>query len=105
MRRLRHVAPLFLAAIFWMAQLQGAVHGIGHVNAPSGVSDHLSTPHSLLCGECAAFAQAGAAPIPNFATASFAPSRDEATAGDSPRAAAAPRIAAYRSRAPPASPT
>ncbi len=104
MRRLRHIAPLFLAAIFWMAQLQASVHGIGHLNAPVGVSDHATVPHSVLCGECAAFAQAGAAPILNFGTASFALSKGDGTIAESPRAAVAPPPAAYRSRAPPLSP-
>jgi hypothetical protein len=103
-RRTVQLSPLILAAIFAIAQVQGTVHGIAHLNPAAGVSDRATVPHSILCVECAAFAQAGAAPI---SAPPAVPARTLAGGVVDRRTAsfvAAGTAAAYRSRAPPPSP-
>lgn len=95
----RRAGLLALAAIFWLAQLQGVSHLVSHLSR-----DH-AAPHSLVCGDCIASADAGAGPLPELATPVLA----------APTEAAAPLLAralitertttAYRSRAPPATST
>ena len=104
MRRIRQFAPVMLLAIFWIAQVQGTVHAIGHLGIPAGVSDRATVPHSVLCFECAAVSQAGAAPLLSLPTTYFESPTDaviEIAVADVPSAAPA---AGYRSRAPPLSP-
>ena len=104
MRRLTHNLPLLLAALFWMAQLQGTWHGITHVHEAPVVVDHGVPGHVMACMECAALAQAGAAPLSAVpSVAAFVAAADlfvqpaaTASAGRSP--------SFYRSRAPPTTP-
>jgi hypothetical protein len=104
MRRIRQIAPIFLAAVFWIAQVQGTFHGIGHIAGTTGVSDHATAPHATLCGECAAFAQAGAAPILALAATVLSSPTDGVVTSASTVVVAAEPASAYRSRAPPISP-
>ncbi len=95
----RRAGLLALAAIFWLAQLQGLSHLVSHLSR-----DH-AAPHALVCGNCIASADAGAGPLPELATPALA----------APAPAVAPPLApalipertttAYRSRAPPATST
>ena len=99
-RRLLH---LLLVAIFWIAQVQGTVHAIGHLGA-AGVSDGATAPHGIICVECAALAQAGAAPVLSLpATALFVPTGGFVATSTTTVVVSAP-AAAYNSRAPPFSP-
>jgi hypothetical protein len=72
MRRTPFRAVL-LAVLLWLAQMQGMLHGIGHLGSATGLKD-LAGGHSLVCADCVGFAQAGAAllpsapvPLPTFA--------------------------------------
>jgi hypothetical protein len=104
MRRIRQLAPALLVAIFWIAQVQATVHSIGHLNQAQGVSDRATAPHSVLCIECAAFAQAGAVPVAAPPAAAIAAAADSPAASPSVTSIAAAPAAAYRSRAPPSTP-
>lgn len=95
----RRAGLLALVAVFALAQLQGISHLASHLGR-----DH-AAPHSLVCGECIASADAGAAPVPTVAgpvlalpTTSMPPVQVRAL-----RTGGLP--AAYRSRAPPATST
>lgn len=93
-----------LLAIFWVAQVQGTVHAVGHLGSPAGVSDRATVPHGVLCLECAAVSQAGAAPVLSLPTTFLASPTGgvlETTAAD---VTAADPLTAFRSRAPPLSP-
>jgi hypothetical protein len=82
-------------AIFWLAQLQGVSHLVSHLSR-----DH-AAPHALVCADCIASADAGAAPVSNVSLLAL-----EAPADSAPsfcgvyRPADRPAVA-YRSRAPP----
>ncbi len=97
--RRRNVGLLALVAIFWLAQLQGVSHLISHLSR-----EH-AAPHALVCGDCIASADAGAAPVSSVAvlvlttpTSSALPQLVQALRSD--------RLpAAYRSRAPPTTST
>ena len=104
MRQIRQYAPAFLLAIFWIAQVQGTVHAIGHLGSPAGVSDRATVPHSLICLECAAVSQAGAAPVLSLPTIFLAPSTGGVLETNAAAVIAADPLTAYRSRAPPLSP-
>ena len=105
MSRIRQFAPLLLVAIFWIAQLHGTVHGISHLGGPSGISDHFSATHSDVCFECAALAQAGAAPLPSLPVAALPLALDRSLVDSTATAVlAAPAAHDYRSRAPPRTP-
>jgi hypothetical protein len=104
MRRIRQLAPVLLAAIFWIAQVQGTVHGISHLTGSADASDHVSAPHGVLCAECAAFAQAGAAPILALPAAGPVVAADGVIEMASAVSVSAAPAHAYRSRAPPRSP-
>jgi hypothetical protein len=97
-RRRSRAAFVALAALFWLAQLQGVAHLVSHL-----ARDH-AAPHSLVCGDCIASADAGAAPLPAVVALAFAAPAD----GPPPRLVArtvpAAAATAYRSRAPPATP-
>jgi hypothetical protein len=67
MSRVRKAWFLLLLSIFWVAQVQGTVHAISHVQEQTN-KQSLSS-HSIWCVECAALAQAGAAPPPSLAVA------------------------------------
>jgi hypothetical protein len=104
MRRIRQLAPALLVAIFWIAQVQGTVHAISHLNTPVRVSNDAAFPHSLLCVECAGLAQAGAAPVLSLPATFVASATDVRFEAPTIVLAAAGPAAAYRSRAPPLSP-
>jgi hypothetical protein len=105
MRRIRKLAPALLVAIFWIAQVQGTVHGISHMGGAASVSDRSTVPHVVFCVECAAFAQAGAAPV--LTLPATPPAEHHGGVVDAPSVIAfsAAPTAAYRSRAPPLSPS
>ncbi len=104
MRRLAQLAPVLLAAIFWIAQVQGTVHGIGHLGDSAGATAQGLVSHGAVCGECAAFGQAGAAPILAQPAAAVASPLDETANTALVRVPPRPPAHAYRSRAPPNSP-
>lgn len=104
MRRIVQLAPVLLAAVFWIAQVQGTVHGIGHLDGSAGATAQGLVPDGAVCGECAAFGQAGAAPILALPPAAFASPLDETANTASVRVPPTPPAHAYRSRAPPNSP-
>lgn len=90
-----------LLAIFWIAQFHGIQHGISHLGAAPGMGDR-SAPHTLVCPDCIASAEAGAAPLladiaPRFAPRAAGPEAE-------PKLLTHGRLfaAAYRARAPPA---
>jgi hypothetical protein len=100
-RRTGRASGLALLALFWFAQLHGIQHGISHLrDSPRGGS----APHSLVCADCLASAQSGAAPLPATLVPilAVAPPSLEAL----PPVVVADRdvTTSYRSRAPPAAP-
>ena len=101
MRRIRQLIPLLLVAAFWLAQIQGTVHVVGHLANPAQASDRATLPHSVLCTECAALAQAGAAPVLSLPTVAVPTVQDAAIDVPAPASLAAAPAASYRSRAPP----
>jgi hypothetical protein len=86
---------LVVLLAFWGAQLHGFAHGVSHLGRV------VAAPHLALCGDCIAFANAGAAPTPAGTVAALAatPSPPQAVAVLTSSPAAT--TAAYRSRAPP----
>jgi len=102
--RIRQLGPILLVAVFWIAQVQGIAHAASHLGKPAGLSDRASVPHDVLCIECAAFAQAGAAPLLSQPTALAAAMAAIAVAVPLVPLIAADSLAAYHSRAPPPSP-
>ena len=101
MTPLRHTAPILLAALFWLAQLQGTWHGISHLADLTHVQKHVNQAHTASCLDCAALAQAGGAPIvATTATPLLSLTNDLSFIVI---AAAIPTLfgAAYHSRAPP----
>jgi hypothetical protein len=93
-----------LLAIFWIAQVQGTVHAASHLVSPAGVSDRATVPHGVLCLECAAVFQAGAAPVLSFPTGFLASPPGGVLETPATAVIAADPLAAYRSRAPPLPP-
>jgi hypothetical protein len=104
MRRTRQFTQALLVAMFWIAQVQGTVHAVGHLGSPAGVSDRATVPHSVLCLECAAVSQAGAAPVLSLPTTYLASPSEGAVETSAAAVIAADSLTAYRSRAPPLSP-
>jgi hypothetical protein len=99
----RKFLGILLAACVLLAQLQGFAHSVAHL----GVNHEFratSATHAQLCADCAAFAQAGAAPMASPAPASPA-TADIQQALARVDADASERTSAYRSRAPPAAST
>lgn len=99
----RKLLHLLLVAIFWIAQVQGTVHAIGHLGA-DGVSDGATAPHGVICVECAAFAQAGAAPVLSLPTTTLLVPTDGVVATPATAVVFGAPAAAYNPRAPPSSP-
>ena len=91
----RRAGLLALAAIFWLAQLQGVAHLVSHL-----ARDH-AAPHSLVCGDCIASADAGAAPAPAITVPALAAPGEAALPWPAPTPLAGRLTTAYRSRAPP----
>ncbi len=82
-------------AIFWLAQLQGVSHLVSHLSR-----DH-AAPHALVCSDCIASADAGAAPVSTVSLPALEAPADSAPAfAGVDRPADRPAVA-YRSRAPP----
>lgn len=104
MRRNRQLVPALLVAVFWLAQVQGTVHAIGHLTAAQSLSQRATVPHGVFCVECAAFAQAGAAPVAAPLAPLLAAPTEVAHVTPVLAAIAAEPAASYRSRAPPTSP-
>ena len=100
----RKYVHALLLAIFWIAQVQGTVHAVGHLGSPAGVSDRATVPHSFICLECAAVSQAGAAPVLSLPTAFLALQTGGVVEATAAAVIAAGPLTAYRSRAPPPSP-
>jgi len=100
MRRSVSLSAVALAALLWLVQVQGMLHGLTHLNAPGGSIDH-AAPQTALCADCSAFAQAGAAPL--RVAAARLPVAPGGTRAATPSLAAPALVvvAAYRSRAPP----
>jgi len=94
---------LALLALFWVAQLHGIQHSIGHLAARDSIGDR-SAPHALVCADCLASAQSGAAPLP--AAPLFIPGSAPSVPVAAPATFQVERlfVAAYRSRAPPTTP-
>ena len=94
---------LALIAIFWIAQLHGIQHSISHLSALSSLGDR-SAPHALVCADCLAAAESGAAPLPAtlIVTATVSPTLHAPLGA----VVVVDRLfaAAYRSRAPPTAP-
>ena len=100
MRRIPPIHALLLAALLLLAQLQGVMHGISHLSDQGGVHDVAAT-HALVCPDCAAFAQAGAAPVPVMSAALLDPPADIVIVASALLCGAATTPACYQSRAPP----
>ncbi len=100
MRRILPIHALLVAALLLLAQLQGVMHGISHLGNQSGVPDVAAT-HALVCPDCAAFAQAGAAPVPVMSAALLDPPADIVIVASALLCAAAAAASCYQSRAPP----
>ena len=104
MKRIRQAWPLLLLAIFWVAQVQGTVHAISHLRGLEGATKQSLSAPSGFCVECAALAQAGAAPLPAPpSTVSLPPSLSYLATMPMGFLASIP-LSFYRSRAPPLSP-
>lgn len=86
---------LALVLVFWAAQLHGLVHGIGHL-----ARDH-GAPHALVCADCIASADAGAAPPMAIAPLVLLSGAAADYREPDGQPADGRTLAAYRSRAPP----
>lgn len=64
MRRFPPLHAFLFAALLWVAQMQGVVHGISHLGGDQAGMRDIAAAHTLVCPDCAAYAQAGAAPVP-----------------------------------------
>lgn len=89
-----------LVAIFWIAQLHGIQHGISHLGAAPGMGDR-TAPHTLVCTDCVASAEAGAAPLVADIALIFAASAAGHEALPTLPILGRLFTAAYRARAPP----
>jgi hypothetical protein len=99
-RRSVSSSAVALAALLWLVQLQGMLHGLTHLNAAGGSFDP-AAPHTVLCADCTAFAQAGAAPLRVAAAPLPAAPGGMRAATPSLAPPDLTGVAAYRSRAPP----
>lgn len=104
--RRRRARPWLVAllAIFGVAQLHGLQHGISHLGAVPEMGDR-TAPHTLVCTDCVASAEAGAAPLLAAIAPSFVPSAAGPVAEAAPLTRGRPSRAAYRARAPPVTPS
>ena len=91
---------LLLAALLWLAQMQGMLHGIGHLGSAAGLKD-LAGGHALVCADCVGFAQAGAAPLPVAATPVLTAVGHVLPVSAATAWASIDAPSSYRSRAPP----
>lgn len=93
--RRRWAGLVALGAIFWIAQLQGLSHLVSHLGR-----DH-AAPHALVCGDCVASADAGAAPVLALAAPALVAPTDSAPPATALPARTEALRTAHRSRAPP----
>jgi hypothetical protein len=100
MRPSAKLLSIALVALFWTAQIQATAHGIAHIQTGSGLQDQAPT-HSLLCADCAAFAQAGAAPVTVLKPPPFTNTTDRLPAFAGSIRLERPAALGFRSRAPP----
>jgi len=100
MRASAKLLCLLIAGFFWVAQVQSAVHGISHLH-PAAELQAKVAPHSVVCAQCAAYSQSGAAPLADLKPPPFvwAPAGAISDSGAS-LIERAPAIG-FRSRAPP----
>jgi len=92
---------IVLTLFFWIAQIQGTLHGISHLGRDAGLHDQ-PVPHAVVCGDCVGYAQAGAAPLPAAIDSVLRALADSAP-GITPRGLRALELTHnYQSRAPPA---
>ena len=103
MRRIRNLLPILLAVTFWVAQLQGTTHGIGHLSKAASTDAHHSLGLSH-CDDCASLAQAGAVPLRTLAAYGAAHGAVEQAALRFSTLADSATAPFYRSRAPPVAP-
>ncbi len=100
MRAPRIVYALIFTVLLLAAQLQGVVHGISHLSAER--SQHaLNISHVAFCSDCAAFAQASAAPLLSHTLAPDGARRDARVSDCAPGSLKTTPSLCYRSRAPP----
>jgi hypothetical protein len=97
----RNTWVLFVLAIFWVAQVHGTVHAIGHLPGPESAAKRTLLVQGSFCAECAGLSQAGAAPLPAPPASLALPSaRDSSTVFLTVALSATP-YSFYQSRAPP----
>ena len=101
MKRLRHTAPILLAALFWLAQLQGTWHSMSHLTDATHTHQSVHAAHTPICLDCAALAQAGGAPITALSSAALLSLTDDRPILFSIEASPTRTRVAYHSRAPP----
>ena len=90
-----------LTLLFWIAQVQGTLHGISHLDRDAGMHDR-PAPHAVVCSDCVGYAQAGAAPLPAPIDGALVRLADSAP-GATPHGLLALELTHnYQSRAPPA---
>jgi anti-sigma factor ChrR (cupin superfamily) len=104
MLRLRTSWPLFILAIFWIAQVQGTVHAIGHLRSVESTTKASHVAQSGVCAECAALSQARSAPTTTRSVTSALSPANEVPTTDAVLSVATTPDTFYRSRAPPTSP-
>jgi hypothetical protein len=90
-----------LTLFFWIAQVQGTLHGISHLGRDAGMHDQ-PAPHAVVCSDCVGYAQAGAAPLPAPIDSALLVLADSAPALISLGPRALELAHNYQSRAPPA---
>jgi len=93
-----------LLALVALAQLHGIQHGVSHVGLSPGAADGTGLPHTIVCTDCVASAEAGAAPLLADIAPRFVPGTAGPESRPAPVTAGRTFTAAYRSRAPPATP-
>ena len=101
MRRSPIVRSLLLAALLWLAQMQGVVHGISHLGTPGGGRELVGGTHTVVCSDCAAYAQAGVAPLSTAPDLVLEAPADAPLVFAPPSAGSAAAPVSYQSRAPP----
>ena len=101
MRRNAPLHAFLFAALLWLAQMQGVMHGISHLGGSSDGRD-LNAAHAVVCADCAAYAQAGAAPVPVAPATLLDAPADVAFLGADIEYRSSSAATSYQSRAPPA---
>ena len=91
---------IVLTAVFWIAQVQGTAHGIAHLRSGSGLQDQAPV-QSAVCADCAAFSQAGAAPVTTIKPSPSIGTSDAPAGILGTDRVESPPVLGFRSRAPP----